>query len=199
MKVTPYYEEGTEKRVACVFSCPGRYEEEAGRPAARMTGKNLDKVLSALNRLMGTDHFVRGRVRITNSWTNVEYDAKTGRSEATFAEIGGEENLRRLADELADIQESVLCFGARAAFAVEEVKKRGWLKDSLHVAVTIHPGMRGINTRSVDRFGEKILPASAFPDLSPEEKKQLQAENTRRRVETLAAELAEGLKNQKTE
>jgi len=36
-----------------VFSCPGRHEEEAKKPAAKTTGKNLDILMKKLNSFLG--------------------------------------------------------------------------------------------------------------------------------------------------
>ncbi|MDB8567231.1 hypothetical protein [Turicibacter sanguinis] len=48
-----HYKSENKNEVTFVFSCPGRYEEEVGVPAAKVTRRNLDTLLSILNRKIG--------------------------------------------------------------------------------------------------------------------------------------------------
>ncbi|CUM95591.1 hypothetical protein [Turicibacter sanguinis] len=95
-----HYKSGNKNEVTFVFSCPGRYEEEVGVPAAKVTGCNLDTLLSILNRKIGSNaSFNRQDITITNATTNVEFKSKTGRTEATAQEVLDLANIQRLYHE----------------------------------------------------------------------------------------------------
>lgn len=107
-------------RTAIVLSCPGRLEEFHGKPAAGVTGKNLDQLLDIL-KSHRPDIFCscdRYDYTITNSSDQVHYKSKTGNTEPDDEEIRAPENLRRLQDELSGCT-NFLVLGNRAALAVD--------------------------------------------------------------------------------
>ena len=75
--------------VGFVFSAPGQKEENAVRPVAGQTGKNLCRALRLLHQRCKSlfPSTCRYKYRITNAWSDVEFEKKTGRSEARNTEV----------------------------------------------------------------------------------------------------------------
>jgi len=173
---------GKEKRVAVVFSCPGRHEEVAGHPAARITGRNLETLLALLSKALNRSDLTRSNITITNVWPDIEYKAKTGRSEPTAKEVKSPKNIERLQQELDDISEFVIFCGEKARTVSQDLR----LKHKPRFVYIQHPGLRGLSLIVTDVQGERIVAAnvrvSAGSDLS---KARIQSDNTQRRLAVL--------------
>ena len=175
-----HHKKGIKKQVAFVFSCPGRHEENLKRPAAKMTGKNLEILMNILNEKHLLPYKITYEdITITNAWDRVEYEEKTGRSEADKEEVLGEDNLKRLACELSDIEDYVICCGDKAFMAVKD------LGLTCRVIKIRHPGMRGLSGIKFDIMGNKILSG--------------EKDNTVKRLEVVAKNIADGIQNIKSE
>jgi uracil-DNA glycosylase len=172
-----YLQKGSENRVAVVFSCPGRHEEMAGRPAAKATGKNLELLLSILGEALGRD-LSREKVTITNAWPEVEYRGKTGRTEASPKEITAAENVARLQQELQDITDFVIFCGERARLVAGKLR----LKHHPKLVFIRHPGLRGLSTINTDIYGGRIVAAGR-------NMREAQAQNNKRRLEFLVQQI----------
>jgi hypothetical protein len=171
---------GKENKLAIVFSCPGRFEEIAGHPAARTTGRNLEMLLSLLSKELNRTDLERSNVTITNAWPNVEYKEKTGRSEATLAEITAPENLKRLREELDQVTELVIFCGERARAAGRLLN----LRRNPRFVYIGHLGLKGLCLIRTDVGGNPIV---AIRDAaSGKSKRDLQRQNTQRRLAVLA-------------
>jgi hypothetical protein len=183
---------GKEKKVAVVFSCPGRREELAGYPAARHTGRNLELLLSLLARELNRDDLSRGNITISNAWPRVEYRAKTGRSEATLKEVESADNVKRLQHELEEVTDFVIFCGARAKAAARHLQ----LGHKPRLVFIRHPGLRGLSLMATDLRGERILAAELqLSRGSNEAKRSIQAENTRRRLAVLVDSILKQLED----
>lgn len=181
---------GKEKKVAVVFSCPGRHEEVAGHPAAHSTGRNLETLLSLLARELNRDDLTRANLTITNAWPEVEYRARTGRSEATAREIRGAGNLQRLQEELEEVTEFIIFCGAKAKAAGRQLR----LKHQPQLVFIQHPGLRGLSLIATDLRGERIVAAQSQPGAGQEGRRALQSENTRRRLAVLVRSILRQLR-----
>lgn len=178
-----HFEAGKENRVAIVFSCPGRHEEAAGRPAAGTTGRNLETLLSLLNQLLRRDDLSRANVTITNAWPHVEYRTKTGRSEASRKELLEAKNLERLRQELEEISDMVIFCGEKARIV------------SMYLELEHHPtfvyidhlGLRGLCSIRRDVNGQPIV--AVLQGSTVKVKKELQRENTRKRLAVVASSI----------
>lgn len=113
---------GKQNKVAIVFSCPGRHEENVGFPAAEITGKNLNNLLILLSKELKRDDLIRSNITITNAWPSIEYREKTRRSEATKQEVNDAKNIERLKLELDNVLEFVIFCGDRARVASESLQ-----------------------------------------------------------------------------
>lgn len=185
---------GKEKKVAVVFSCPGRHEEQAGRPAAAATGRNLDRLLALLAPALKRGDLARERVTITNAWPRVEYRAKTGRSEATDREVLAPNNLRRLQLELEEISDLVIFCGRRARAVAVHLR----LKHRPCFVYIEHLGLRGLSLLRKDVQGRAIVAADKFGcQAAGMSLRRLQGENTERRLEVLAAAIRAQLSAQR--
>lgn len=170
---------GKQKKVAIVFSCPGRREEEAGFPAAKTTGKNLDNLLMLLSRELKREDLIRDCITITNAWPIVEYREKTGRSEATEQEVKDAENIERLKRELDNVLEFVIFCGDRAKAASESLQ----LKERPKFIHVKHLGTRGLLSIQTDINGNSIISAgNQISQGNTMSKKKIQAENTEKRL-----------------
>lgn len=194
MQQQVHFQQGSENQVAFVFSCPGREEEKAGYPAAKMTGINLAKLFVVLNEMKMKDyHFTRERVTITNAWANVEYDAKTCRSEATNEEVLSPDNLNRLLVELAAVTELIVCCGQKARLAVQALAAENRLKAGTRVVYINHLGMKSINQITKDIHGEPIVAVAKHPDRFTLKPKEIGGANTHKRLEVVAAQIKKSL------
>jgi hypothetical protein len=147
IKTKPHYQPGTENKTAFVFSCPGQCEEKECRPVAKTTGRNLETLLNILNDKLDTAEFTRAKITITNSWSRVEYPAKTGRTEAKKDEILKEKNLTRLLTELRPVKKLIVCSGNNAGFAVRTLLERKLIDKKIKNVFIPHLGTRGINLK----------------------------------------------------
>jgi hypothetical protein len=136
---------------AFVFSCPGQKEELLGHPCAGATGRNLDAALPKLHTFAPKQFASSGRAAyvLTNSWAQIEYPAKTGRSEATVAEILAPDNLNRLERELAGITTILIC-GQKAKHAVLELQAQGRLA-AAQIAIVRHLSPLAVNSHAAWR------------------------------------------------
>ena len=176
---------GRQRKVAVVFSCPGRHEEIAGRPAAKTTGKNLEILLSLLSRALDRSDLARSDITITNAWPCVEYQAKTGRSEATAHELKAAYNLQRLERELEDITDFVIFCGAKARYVAQCLK----LKHDPKFVYIRHLGSRGLLLIRSDVEGRPIVAADdriSAEGKQRQSKAKIQAENTEKRLAVVA-------------
>ena len=131
-------------RTGFVFICPGRHEANRGYPCAAGTGANLARVLPVLH-ARRPDRFPapdRSMYVITNSWSQVEYPALTGRSVPTEAEVLAPANLARLAAELQGLALVVAC-GAQAQAAVRALAAAGAI--GARTAFGRHLSQRSVN------------------------------------------------------
>lgn len=194
MQQQVHFQQGSENQFAFVFSCPGREEEKAGYPAAKMTGINLAKLFVVLNEMKMKDyHFARERVTITNAWAKVEYDAKTCRSEATNEEVLSPDNLRRLGGELKAVTELIVGCGQKARLAIQALAAAKQLHDGVRIVFINHLGMKSINQIARDINGEPIVAVAKHPDRFTLAAKEIGGANTRKRLEVVAAQIKEGL------
>jgi hypothetical protein len=191
-----HYQKGKKNEVAFVFSCPGAVEETANKPAAGRTGTNLQQLLTLLSQKYGeTIEWTREAITITNAWSQVEYRKLTGRTEATVREVLTEENITRLEAELRPVKQLIITSGGRAALAVNALKSAGRINDKVKVLQIRHLGLRALNQIKIDVNGEPILSVAEQlakdPTLSSP---QAGRENTKKRLEFVAAEIGEALK-----
>ena len=159
-----HLERGRCDEVAFVFSCPGRIEDEAcpQGPAKGATGKNLRTLAAILRCRYSLPNFGRGRVWITNAWSQVEHGATCRRrSEARIAEVFGANNLSRLQSELASIRCFVVCCGIRAQLAVCHLAKEGKLHSEVVVLIVPHLGNQALNRLFPDAECDGLEPGAA--------------------------------------
>lgn len=171
-----HYTTGTEKNIAVVLSCPGQDEEKAlpPSPAKGQTGKNLKTLITILHDTYGKNEFTIDKITITNSWAQVEYPDKTGRSEAKISEVLEDSNLERLSSEICDIEKIIICCGVNANAAVSQIKNSGELKLGVQVVQLAHLGNQAINSKirtSLD--GNKIVSYSKSSQKPAGEKRTL--------------------------
>jgi hypothetical protein len=148
---TPHLQTCTGATTAFVFSCPGQKEELLGHPCAGATGRNLDAALPKLH-AQAPQFFAsssRSAYVLTNSWSQVEYPTKTGRSEATATEILSPDNLNRLERELDGITIILIC-GQKAKHAVLELQAQGRLAKT-KVAIVMHLSPLAVNSHAAWR------------------------------------------------
>jgi hypothetical protein len=186
-----HFERGRKSEVAVVLSCPGRKEEKSIRPASGTTGKNLDLLLAKLGPLVGIPDLARSDVTVTNAFTGVEYKARAGRSEASFAEVRQNDNISRLNAELADISDLVIFCGDRASAVAERV--------TLHAGAKLvripHLGMQGVNQITSDMDGAPIL-SVADSKIGGDKRsaKKIGRANTSRRIDVLVQRILDQTK-----
>ncbi|MFA9192609.1 uracil-DNA glycosylase family protein [Flavobacterium sp. FZUC8N2.13] len=124
-----HFNKGIKTDIALVFSCPGKKEEEQGKPVSGQTGKNLDYFLTKLFEKLEYDFTNRYDFRITNSVKSVYHKNLTPhKTEPTRSEIKDKNNLIRLHNELYDIERFIFCFGKKAELALSEIQKKSDLK-----------------------------------------------------------------------
>jgi hypothetical protein len=146
LDVMPHLQTSAGAITAFVFSCPGQREELLGHPCAGATGRNLDLALPKLH-AQCPDLFtspLRSAYVLTNSWPQIEYPAKTGRSEATATEILSPANLDRLERELTSITTILIC-GQKAKHAVLALHEQNRLARA-RVAVVMHLSPLAVNS-----------------------------------------------------
>ena len=153
LSIKPHFQGCAGATTAFVFSCPGQKEELLGHPCAGATGRNLDAALPKLHALAPKlfSSSSRAVYVLTNSWSQIEYPAKTGRSEATAAEILSPDNLNRLERELEGITTILIC-GQKAKHAVLALQAQGRLaKTKTKVAIVMHLSPLAVNSHAAWR------------------------------------------------
>ena len=177
---------GKKKSVAFVFSCPGRYEQIAGHPAAKVTGTNLSKLLAKLNTSLNRKDLSKREITITNSWNKVEYEKLTGRSEATDREILDSINISRLNSELKGITEFIVCCGNKSKIAIEQCN----ISKNVKILCLEHLGTRGLNTIKQDVKNITILSAEIQrKNGDKRSKRKIQIDNTSKRLDVVCENL----------
>jgi hypothetical protein len=186
-----HYQQGIQNSVAFVFSCPGRHEQEAKRPAARVTGTNLSRLLTILAKRLDRTDLDRDSITIANAWDRVEYRELTGRSEATPAEVRTVENINRLQNELAHVTEFIVFCGDNARVAADELNAREWPGVVRPCFLfTRHLGLQGLLAIARDVDGKQIVPADDQIAKGPKDsKREIQNENTVKRLKVVARDL----------
>ncbi len=133
-----------EVRTAFLASCPGRLEEQAGRPLAGQSGRNLRAALPSLRAQFGPEWFpslVLDDYTLTNAWDRVEYPALTGRSEATSAEVLAPENIAAVRARTVDAGlVRIVALGARARTVAQRI-------GAPEILAGPHPSPLHVNTR----------------------------------------------------
>ncbi|WP_303860744.1 hypothetical protein [Alkalibaculum bacchi] len=177
--------EGNNKKIAFVFSCPGAAEEKSNILVSGTTGKNLNKIIQILRQDFSCEHLFdsedRYDYRITNASMKVHYKAKDGRSEPTKKEITDSENLRRLTEDL-ECYEFIITFGNNANFAVNHCKDKLVNQKIINVR---HLGLQSLNQIKVDVDGEDIS--------NPNNDKDTGNANTLKRLKVVAKEIGNQL------
>lgn len=179
MTTKPHYDPGTNKDMAYVFSCPGRYEERCKKPAAGRTGINLNELIMILHERGFLFFPTRGEATITNASTKILYKGKDGFTEATDEEILDPDNLCRLAVEVGHIKKHIICFGNKAHLAISELKRNG--KYKFGIIKARHLSMSSLNRIKKDINGVILEKGKSG--------------NTRKRLEVIADEIIRQLKN----
>ncbi|HGY9571500.1 TPA: uracil-DNA glycosylase family protein [Vibrio harveyi] len=189
-----HLQKGTENKVAFVFSCPGKHEKDAGYPAAKATGTNLEAMLEKLSVSLQRKDLTRKKITITNAWDRVEFevgDGNTGRSEASDAEVVDKNNIQRLNAELRNISDFIFCCGDKAVLAVSKCK----LKERVKVIPIRHLGNKAINSIKTDVSGNSIFSAEkAMGNGDKRSKNRIGKDNTSKRLDVICFQILEKLK-----
>lgn len=193
----PHFSKGAENDVAFVLSCPGRYEELAGHPAAGNTGKSLQLLIDRLGTNISLPDLARVHITITNAWPDIEYKGKTGRSEATGAEVNRSDNIMRLADELQHVSKLVVFCGAKAKLACQQLIKHNLLPTTVQIAFVPHLGGLGLNNSIMfDTADQPIVKANEQRRNGRlDSLKAIQRENTGLRIDALVKSLLQSRMN----
>lgn len=177
--------EGKNKKVAFVFSCPGRVEEENNKLVSGTTGENLNKIIHILREDFSRkdifDSTDRYDYRITNASMKVHYAGKDGKSEPDKQEITDQGNIRRLVEDLKGYV-IIITFGEKAYSAVNYCKTQ--LLNCMIIKVR-HLGLRSLNQIKEDVHGENIS--------NPNNDKDTGNANILKRLKVIAEEIAEQL------
>jgi len=191
-----HFSKGSETEVAFVLSCPGRHEEVAGHPAAGNTGRNLERLLKYLGPRLGLSELSRTHITITNAWAGIEYQNKTGRSEASDEDVTRAENIGRLSDELQHVTMLIVFCGWKAELAAHKLTGFSVLPHSVQMAFVPHLGSRGLSkTIKSDVTGQPIVEASVQRRTRRHNSlKHIQRENTDRRLQVVVERLLEALR-----
>ena len=165
---------GERNAIAFVLSCPGQQEQQECRPAAGPTGNNLKKVLRVMRGYsyddienLECDDWTRGNIWITNAWPCVEYKKCTKRSEPTNSEILTTENISRLANELDQIENVIVCCGQKAQRSVNCLRK----EEKLHHAVIV-VSLRHLSNQALNTW----IPICKLSETKPEKRRQQRLE-----------------------
>jgi len=194
--VNCHLQKGKRNEIAFVFSCPGEKEENEGKPAAGITGNNLSELLKLLNKKLVSWELSREQITITNVWTKIEYKNKTNRTEADDNEIISSDNLKRLREELIIIEDLIIYSGKKAMLGVCQIQCN--LNKHCQIIYIEHLGTRGLNNIKNDVNGKEILAASKqLENGDSRSLKEIQNNNTFKRLEIICQNIAEQLKNKK--
>jgi len=153
-KHSSYFNEGTIKEIAFVFSCPGRFEKNNNFPISGETGKTFDLLLKMMKEkgIIKEKYDCRFDFRITNATINIEYKEETGKSQANDLEVKKDKNIQRLFSEIKDFKR-IICFGRKAEIAVLKMKE---LKDRniiyvRHLSTQAFRNEKGIDKTRIGR------------------------------------------------
>ncbi len=151
-----YYNEGEYKEVAFVFSAPGRLELYNGdnKPVVGDTGANLEELIKLLespkNKLFPESPNIsqenklrinRYKYRITNAYPKPLYRDRDNKSEASNKDIEARGNIKRLYNELKDINQYVILFGNKAGLIEEKLSI-----NAKFIRIRRHLGPQGLNS-----------------------------------------------------
>lgn len=188
---TVHFSPGYKSEIAVVLSCPGRHEERSGHPAAGNTGRNLERLLNIIGPHLKLPHLSRDQITITNAWPEVEYVAKTKRSEASNPEIVQAKNLDRLAEELQHISVLIIFCGAKARLASTKLLEDKLLHCSAQIGFLPHLGNQGLNKIiQTDLSGTPIIDARLQKRNGRHDSiKSIKMENANRRLHVAAMQL----------
>lgn len=188
-----HLQKGTNNQVAFVFSCPGKNEKNAGYPAAKAVGTNLEALLKKLSVILERKDLTREQITITNAWDQVEFkvgEGNTGRSEASNLEVVDKKNIKRLNTELESISDYIFCCGDKAVLAVSKCK----LKENVKVISIKHLGNKAINSIKIDINGNSIRSAeNARNDGDKRSKTIIGKDNTSKRIDVICHQILEQL------
>ncbi len=142
------YKAGDLDEFTVILSCPGKDEEQSNpqMPAMGKTGDNLEQLLTLLTPNLQGMSLTRGNITIANSWDKVEYEVKTGRSEATAVEVLDAQNLDRLYLEIKDTKSVILACGDNAKIAILALRYAKDFEPNVKFAFIQHLGNRGLNS-----------------------------------------------------
>ena len=190
LPMQPHFSKGARDSIAFVFSCPGHKEKIAGHPAAGVTGRNLEQLLPLLASRLGKMGLTRMDVTIANAWKDIEYKNLTGRSEATDAEIRLPGNIKRLTAEIQHVSKLIVFCGDKAKIASKELIANQLHPEQPKFAFLGHLGIVGLNKIFKDVNGNPIIKAKDQKKRGRcEGLRQIQSENTSRRLEVVVAQL----------
>lgn len=171
-----FRERGTGRNVV-IASCPGQAEEAAGMPFAGQTKSTYEEFAGQMGPEWG-----RGSAHILEATERVEYRKKTGRTEATPAEVRQPENLARLASQIPADADNIVALGKNAGIAVDALREAGMLPESARTATSRHIGFQGLNQIREDTEGRPLIPGEPG--------------NTQKRVEVVVKEVRHQLDGQ---
>lgn len=160
MKNSVSYKAGDLDEFSVILSCPSQDEDQSipQSPAMGKTGDNLKQLLTLLAPNLQGISLTRDDITIANSWDKVEYEAKTGRSEATLVEILDAKNLDRLYSQVKDTKSVILACGKNAKIAILALRYAKDFNPDIKFAFIQHLGNRGLNsTISTDINGAKLV------------------------------------------
>lgn len=180
-----------KNEIAFVFSCPGAAEKLAGKPAAGLTGENLEQLITILSLECGIGvSWSRYDITITNAWSKVEYKKLNGRTEATVNEVLSLNNLSRLEQEIKDIKKVIICCGDRAEIAVKELVNKRKLNSSVKLIKIRHLGFQSLNQIKVDINKAPIYSVNIEKKMGNiKTRKQIGRDNTNKRLNVVACEI----------
>ena len=140
---------------------------------------------------LGLGRLSRQQITITNAWAGIEYESKTGRSEASDGEVSRAENIRRLADELRDVKMLIVFCGDKAKLASSKLREGRLVGRLVQIALVPHLGSQGLNNSiKVDLTDQLIVDAGKQRREGRRDSlKFIQRENTRRRLEVVVERL----------
>ncbi len=141
--------------------------------------------------------FQRGKITVGNSWSKVEFVGAGGtdRRQATLPEILDAGNLARLASELGEITDFIMCCGENARESVARLKADGLLRERCRILRVCHLSNLGINNSiQIDVNGEPIQSykkSADKPSCEYRSLKQIGKDNRKLRLRVIAKDLME--------
>ncbi|MBX9181886.1 hypothetical protein HCG68_13060 [Paeniclostridium sordellii] len=145
-------------KVAFVFICPGQEEQREGKPVAGQTGKNLEILLSFLNKSLPNVFPSTNRYdyRILNLSVEICYKEKNERTIPKISSIRAKENIERIIQEIGDC-EIIIFFSKNKTYnkVIKKIKRN--LKPK-HAIQSRHLGFQSIN-RGIrcDKSGNELV------------------------------------------